>query len=496
MKKVKKIAAYGLMSGLLVVLACTNLDENVYNSIPADQFGQNPDQLAALIGPLYGGLGDYYGNFASLNSVTDEQVVPTRGGDWKDGDQWKRLQQHTWDVTLDDGTFNGLWTWIYNNVTAINQQLVNPAITDQKTISELKTLRAFYHYLAMDNFGNAIIADKILDNGESPQQATRKEMYDFVESEITTALPDLSTDVGGVNYGRMTQYVGNMILAKLYLNAQVYTGTPQWEKAKEQCDAIINSGKFSLAADFFSNFSVNNQNSPEIILATPMDKTKRTGLNPQMATLHYLHQLTYDLGSAPWNGFCTSADFYNSFSDNDIRKKMWIVGQQYDISGNPLTDDNLPMIIKVDIPSFEMPAGADGRLRGARSQKYEIELHNAYTDQDNDFVIYRLADVYLMRGECEFRLGDKSAAVDDFNVIHVLRGLDPYTTTTLTMDEMLAERGRELAWEFHRRQDLIRFGKFDGAWQFNPGSPATREIYPIPKSQLDLNPNLVQNPGY
>jgi starch-binding outer membrane protein, SusD/RagB family len=500
-KKIRNLIVCGMVGVFVFGQSCTNLDENVFDQIAQDKYGQNPEQLASLIGPLYGGLGDYYGQFSGINAVTDEQVVPTRGGDWKDGDQWKRYEQHTWDPTLDDGFFNGLWTWIYNNITSINQQLANPSVTDPTTQAELKTLRAFYHYLAMDNFGNVIIADKITaaggDSDGSPVQRTRAEVYNFVEQELLNALPDLSEVVGGTNYGRMTKYVANMILAKLYLNAEIYTGEAQWAKAKEQCDIIIQSDKFALAADFFSNFTVNNEGSPEIILATPMDKTKRPGFNTQFSTLHYKHQLTYDLGAAPWNGFCTAAEFYDSFDDNDIRKNMWIIGQQYDIAGAPLMDDDLPMVIKKDIPAFEMPAGAAGRLVGARSQKYQIQLHNhaSTNSQDNDFIIYRLADVYLMRGEANWRLGEKQLAADDINAIRSLRNV-PDFTSALTLDNILAERGRELAWEFHRRQDLIRFGQFTKAWTFKPASPETRTLFPIPTSQIALNPNLTQNSGY
>lgn len=490
---------------LVVVQGCTDLDERTYSQVKSSEFGTNSDQLSALIGPLYGGLGDYYGTFSGLNAATDEQIVPTRGGDWKDGDQWKRYEMHTWNAVLDDGAFNGIWNYCYGNVAKINQQIVNPAISsDPKAKSELRTLRAFYHYLALDNFGKAIIvveqdASSGAESNALPTQKTPKQMYDFVEKELTESLPNLSEVAGGENYGRMTKWVAHMILAKLYLNAEVYTGTPQWEKAYEHSDAIIQSGKFSLAADFFSNFTINNEGSPEIILATPMDKTKRTGFNTQFSTLHYKHQLTYDLGAAPWNGFSTAAEFYNSFEDNDIRKQMWIVGQQYDIAGVPLKDDDLDMVIDPVIPTFEMPAGAAGRLKGARSQKYQIQLHNhtSGNSQDNDFIIYRLADVYLMRGEASWHLGDKAAAADDFNEIRSLRGAGlELFDASITMEDMLAERGRELAWEFHRRQDQIRFGTFDDAWGFKPATDAHTNVYPIPQSQINLNPNLIQNDGY
>jgi hypothetical protein len=495
---------------LLAVQGCTDLDEKTYSTVIDTKFGGNSDQLSALIGPLYGGLGDYYGTFSSLNATTDEQIVPTRGGDWKDGDQWKRYEMHTWSPALDDGAFNGIWNYCYSNVAKINQQIVNAAISsDPKAKSELRTLRAFYHYIALDNFGNAIIVleqDPTAISSEStalPSQSTPKQIYDFVEKELTESLPNLSDVAGGENYGRMTSWVAHMILAKMYLNHKTYLGTEDkaiYQKAWDHANAIIVGGKFSLAADFFSNFTVNNQGSPEIILATPMDKTKRTGFNTQFSTLHYKHQLTYDLGAAPWNGFATAAEFYNSFDDADVRKKGWIVGQQFDIAGNPLKDDDLDMIIDPVIPAFEMPAGAFGRLKGARSQKYEIQLHNhtSGNSQDNDFLIYRLADVYMMRGEAAARIAGAATAatVDDFNQIRSLRNVPLYTAGTLTWDEMLAERGRELAWEFHRRQDQIRFGTYDAAYGFKPATDPYHKFYPIPQSQINLNPNLHQNPGY
>jgi hypothetical protein len=315
-----------------------------------------------------------------------------------------------------------------------------------------------------------------------------------VEKELLAALPDLPATVGGVQYGRMNKFVANMILAKLYLNSQVYTGTPQWTKAIEQLDLIIKSNKFTLPANFLSTFSINNQTSPEIILAIPFDKSKKGGMNIEMRTLHYANQLTYNLAQSPWNGYATLAEFYNSFEDQDLRKQMWIVGQQYKADGSILLDDGVPLVFKPEIPQFEMPAGVVARAAGVRSGKYEIQRNNPSADQDNDFVIFRLGDAILMRGEAHFRNGNQALALADFNMIRKLRGVNEFTT--LNLDMILAERGRELAWEYHRRQDLIRFGKFTAARQFKDVSPATRTLFPIPTSQLALNPNLKQNPGY
>lgn len=477
-------------AGLLVSQSCTNLEETPYDVIPTDEFGSTADQQAALLGPLYGSLGDYFDRYAALNTTTDEQVVPTRGGDWKDGDAWKRLQQHSWVPTTDDGTFNGLWTWIYNSITSINQQL--GTITDPATVAELRTLRAYYHYLALDNFRNVIVADKAGSTVTS--QKTPAETFAFIEKEIKESYPNLSANVGGKFYGRINKYVADMILAKLYLNAQVYTGTPKWAEAKAESDIVIASGKYSLEANLFNNFTTNNTGSKENIFVIPFDASKRGGMNMQMRTLHYLSQLTYNLPQAPWNGFCTITEFYNSFDGTDNRKNMWIVGQQFTSGGAPIFDDTKPMIFTPEIPAFEMPAGPVARLAGARSRKYEIQRNGASNDQDNDFVLFRLGDAYLMRAEANLRLGNAADAIKDVNIIRARSSATPITA--LTLDNLLAERGWEMAWEYTRRQDLIRFGQFNKAWQFKDVSPAFRNIFPIPSTQLSLNPNLKQNPGY
>ena len=483
----------GCSALLLTGQSCTDLTEKTFDVIPTGgTFGTTADQQAALIGPLYNNLGNYFDNKAGLNATTDEQIVPTRGGDWKDGDNWKRLYTHTWSPVTDNGQFNGPWNWCYNSITRINQQL--GTVKDENVLAELRALRAFFHYEAMDMFGNAIIAGG-LSTG-NPKQSTRAEMFAFIEKELLEIYPKLSDVSGGAYYGRMNKWVVDMMLAKMYLNAQVYTGTPRWADAVKRTTNIIDSKKFSLAGDFFSNFSTTNQTSPETILATPFDKSKRGGMNIQMRTLHYLNQLTYGLGSAPWNGFATVTEFYNSFDNQDVRKKMWIVGQQYAANGTPLKDDALPMIFTPEIKAFELPAGAEGRLQGARSQKYEIQKNNAFNDMDNDFVIFRLGDVYLMRAEANLRAGSEALAIADANIVRARAGMPAYTIATLTLNEMLAERGRELAWEYHRRQDLIRFGQYTKAWRFKDASQPFRNLYPIPNDQLSLNPNLKQNPGY
>jgi len=221
-----KIVTVALVIG--ACLGCTNLDEEVDDQVLQDEYGLTEGQLNTLIGPLYSGLGNYFSSFELLNCVTDEELAPTRGGDWGEP-EWKFMAEHTWPTNFYG--FDNLWSYIYSNIAKVNQKITNPGFQSPAAQAELRTLRAFYHYLALDNFGNVIVTENI-DEDASPTQKTRKEVYDFVEKELLESLPDLSEDVQA-KYGRMSKYVGHMILAKLYLNAEVYTGTQQWQKAVE-----------------------------------------------------------------------------------------------------------------------------------------------------------------------------------------------------------------------------------------------------------------------
>lgn len=490
-KRFKYWISAGILMGSVALQACTDLDEQIFDTIPATQFGNTPAQQAAILGPLYGNLRNFRGQMEDVNTVTDEQVVPTRGGDWKDGDNWRRRHQHTWNPTTDNDFFNGIWNFIYQGAVGINRQLEGQ--TNTALVSELRAFRAFYHYLALDYFGNAPIVDKFTT--DLPTQATRAQLYAFVEKELTEVLPNLSTQVGGAMYGRFNQAAANAILAKLYLNAGVYKGTPEWQKCIEACDRIIGNAAFSLETNFADNFSVNNQSSKETVFAVPFDKSQGTGFVMQMKTLHYLSQLTYNLGSSPWNGFCTLADFYNTFDDKDARKKAtWIAGQQFTSAGVAILDDGQPLVFTPEISAFEMPAGAPGRRAGVRMGKWQYEVGNPRNDMSNDWALFRLADFILMRAEASFRLGQTAKALEDINKIRVRAGVPAFTA--LTEKNILDERGRELAWEGWRRQDQIRFGTFDDAWQFKEASAPTRALFPIPQRQIDGNPNLKQNPGY
>ncbi|RMG23908.1 MAG: RagB/SusD family nutrient uptake outer membrane protein, partial [Bacteroidetes bacterium] len=284
--------------------------------------------------------------------------------------------------------------------------------------------------------------------------------------------------------------------AKLYMNAEIYTGTPQWDKAEQHIDALINSGNFSLMGNYFDNFKTENSGSTEFIYAIPYDQVFAQGFNLVMRTLHYGSQETYNLTAQPWNGYCSLEEFYNSFEEDDIRRNSFIVGPQFKSNGDPVIDSGFddPDGPQVNFkPFINELAPQAWRDAGARIGKFEFAL-GATPDLSNDFPVFRYSDVLLMKAEVLLRKGDEAGALVYVNMLRDRAGVAPFTT--LTMDDLLAERGREMCFEAYRRQDLIRFGKYNDPWWEKPASDPTKNIYPIPRGQIDANKNLVQNPGY
>ncbi len=487
-KYIYKVLSVGVIASL-ALQSCTDLTEPVYDAIPADQFLKTDAQIAAALGPAYSGLrGITWDWFNPSEASSDELIVPTRGGDWYDGGDWLAYSRHTW--TPQHGPINGMWGFIFGNISQINQ-LIPVVKTNQKAVDELRAVRAFYYFMAVDAFGNVPI---ITDNASAGGTKSRSEVYAFIKTELESAIPNLVT---GKAYSRMTKDAALMLLAKLKLNAAVYSGTADWQGAYDAANAVINSANgYSLASSTVSNFIVQNQGSSENIWTIPFDSFKAGGMNFQMRTLHYANQQTYGLGNSPWNGFCTLADFYNSFEAKDLRQAMWIKGQQYAASGAALKDaKGNPLAFIADFNKDQMTdADPEFQVAGIRSQKYEIQRNNPNGDQSNDYVVFRLADAIMMRAEAAFRLGKTAEALADVNKIRTRSGVD--ALTSLTAADILAERGREFAWEGWRRNDMIRFGVFSTPRKFMKVTDKTRELFPIPQPRIDANPLLKQNPGY
>jgi starch-binding outer membrane protein, SusD/RagB family len=538
------IIKFVLIGLLLGQVSCTNLDEKdlLYDQVIAENFYKTDAELASAVGAAYLPLYGFGGNnhMIPLNEVTtDEMVVPQRGADWGDGGHWVRLQTHTYNPT--DPTPNNGWNFCYSGITNCNKLLV---ILEKSTspnapayIIELKTLRAIYYYWLLDMFGNVpIVTD--FTNPSPPANNTRKQVYDFVEKELLENIP-LLPRVGpgdGPFYGRVTRFVAYAVLAKLYLNAEVYTGVAQWDKTISMCDTIINSTRYQLAENYSDNFVRNNTGCREFIWAVPYDGVKATGFNIGMMTLSYLNQSTYNINAQPWNGFATIQEFYQSYIDPaqnpgpqgpvvgvdpagttttgtlDKRLSNFLVGPQYAADGitrlqdggaDPSDPDGKPLTFTPYINQLEPNAW---RQSGARINKWQFYV-GMTQDLDNDWAIFRYADILLVKAEATARKNNNWNDPITLALLNQVRTQHGGVTAfaTLDADKFLAERGREMFAETFRRQDLIRFGKYNSAWRFHAADPADnlgpnginhRNVFPIPETQINANQNLKQNGGY
>ncbi|HET7896574.1 MAG TPA: RagB/SusD family nutrient uptake outer membrane protein, partial [Flavisolibacter sp.] len=422
--------------------------------------------------------------------------------DWADNGIWRDLWMHTW--TPGSPPVENGWQFIYSAIARVNTILktveaLNPKPATFTSIqAELKTIRAYYYLLALDLFGNVPLVDENSDVS-CLKNTPRADVFAYVEKEIKDNLPQLTTDVTPYTYGRATQWFAYAMLAKLYLNAAVYTGTPRWADCIAACDAILNGRRYSLETDFFANFSVANENSKENIFVIPFDREK--GLDwfgIQVLTLNYVSNTTFGLESGGANGFCSPAAICQQFDARDKRRKMFLVGQQYinqvedpahlqyDRLGQPLIFD--PVITTFSIP-YPKAEGA-----GARCAKWEFNKQG-FGNMSNDFAVYRLADIVLMKAEAQFRNGDAAAALTTVNQktdgvsIRSRAGMPDFSAGEMNLDGLLAERERELSWEGHRRTDLIRFGHFTDARTPEKGvSENYRTLFPIPEPELAKNP--------
>lgn len=545
---IRKNSRFLLLVTVFVAASCTDyLTEDVNNEIPSNQFFRNEEEFISALGDAYDPFTGYGGSggFPALHEVTsDETVVPQIGPDWEDGGVWLRLHRHTW--TTDDPAIDGGWNQYFSMVNNANrlifqfENVVEEGNADPELaevfISELRAVRAFGYYLLLDTFGNVPIITSFADAPEQPSQPSsnfeegRQAVFDFVEKELLEVVDLVDTDVSGT-IGRMNKWVVHTILTRLYLNAEVYTGTPRWEDAVFHADQVIDSGNYSLMDNYAANFTIENTGSPEHIFVVPYDEVFLGGFVHMHMTHHIAGgQEAFNMAVQPWGGFKATTDFYASFIDPaqnpgpqgtvvgldelgtettgtlDERLSNFLVGPLINQQGNQVNDAGVESFDPDGPPIIHTPyinelAPLALRQAGARIVKYEPEVGLSGTNMSNDFVVMRYAEILLNKAEALWRMDPGSSeALMLVNEIRNRAGVDPFTS--LDAEKLLAERGREQFYDIVRRQDQIRFAgtqeetKFNDSWQFKEVSPTFRNVFPIPRDQLEANENLVQNPGY
>ena len=331
----------------------------------------------------------------------------------------------------------------------------------------------------------------------------RKYLYTFIEREILDHV-DLLEDVPtSENYGRVTKAMAYTVLAKLYINAEEWIGEPKWQETIDVCDKVIGYGKLQIEPDYFTNFKVDNTGSRENIFVILYDKVYTSQdwwhvFRFHQLTLNSLSQETFGILDFCWNGFAATESFYEKYDPADIRRQQWLEGPQYDKAGNPLLmTDGTQLNYTPHITSLFDASNPAKSNEGVRSVKYEYADGLQGECMDNDYVVYRYADILMMKGEALVRQGHPELAVPLFNEVRSRTGLPDYTASDLTLDEIYDERGREFAWEGLRRQDMIRFGKWCEPRDLKPNeSPEYTKLYPIPTNIRKTNVNLKQNSGY
>lgn len=465
--------------------------------------------------------------------TTDETIMPTRGGDWYDGGFWQGLYLHRWGVNNE--AIYATWEYLYRTVILCNGSLEriqdfaekHPEENVADCVAEVRALRAMFYYYIMDLFGSVPLIEKSDPAVEDIVQEKRSKVFNFIVKELTESSSLLSEERSnqpGVYYGRMTQPVVWFLLAKLALNAEVYTDDDwtdgsrpdgksiffevdgqrlnAWQTVNYYCEKITAAG-YTLEKDYTANFAVFNESSEENIFVIPMSKTLYTNQFIYLfRSRHYNHAKAYGLSGE--NGSSATKEVLETFGYDtpqvDARfDYCYFVGPVKDLEGNQiLLDDGVtPLVYEPWNVSLDVSGKPYEKTAGARMKKYEVDKTGLKDGKllDNDIVLFRYADVLLMQSEAKVRNGEDGDA--ELNLVRSRVGMAPRTAT---LENLLDERMMELAWEGWRRQDMIRFGVFTRSYSCRPQLPGEENgyttVFPIPEKVIDMNPQLHQHKGY
>jgi starch-binding outer membrane protein, SusD/RagB family len=545
----KKILTYVSLA-VVALTSCHKIDVAIQSELTPDVFPKDSVQFVQATGPVYVALRGNWATefFFQSSESTDEMILPAYGGNWFDGAQNQQMHYHSW--TKDNGYVNGNWSWLTTTIGVCNQTLsilgtnMPEGSFKKMKLAEIKLVRALCYFIMMDNYGNVPIVTTYGDF--APKTNTpRAQVFTFVENEIKAALPDLSDANDASTYGRPTKWMAQALLAKIYLNAEVYTGTARWNDCIAACDAIINSNRFSLAsrANYLVMFyPTNGPTSPgskeEFIFAIPFDATS-SGFLGRSANYKARYDVPrsmskvasgagYNYFNIPYNTSgpaATLPEYYAYFNDaNDIRNKQWLTGLQFQPDGvTPImitttnkgydqfyngSSPNAPytfqlnlkpnIVLRQSAASFDVGNDEIAWTTGYRNIKFYPDATSTSRNQNNDIPVFRYSDIILMKAEAIQRGGTATLSHTALSLVNMLRAnrTTSPALASVTLDDIYAERSREFAWEGWHRNDMIRFGKYEGTWGFKTNTETYRRIFPIPTNAFALNPALKQNPGY
>ena len=537
----KKIISY-IFAASMTLCFCGCLDEHPKDQLDQEAIYNNADNIYKnAVASLYNYIGSNQeteglqgtcrGIYDYNTLTTDEAMIPIRGGDWYDGGLWENMYQHKWNAN--DIYFYDVWKYLFKVIVLSNQSL--SVIDSHKRLltaeqardytAEVRAVRALFYYYAVDMFGRVPIVTSYDVKLEQVVQSERNEVFKFIIDELQDVAPQLADEHSnkeGDYYGRVTRPVVNFLLAKLALNAEIYTddnwtdGKRQdgrniyfnvngkkknaWETCIWYCEQLTQKG-YELESNYASNFAVHNESSKENIFTIPLDKNLyQNEYHYLFRSRHYKHGGAY--GGSSENGTCATVSTVKAFGYGmdhvDNRFKTNFYADTVFIDGKKIYLDNgkalvyMPLELKLNLSDSPYKQTA-----GARVGKYEVD-RTAYSDGrqvDNDIVLFRYADALLMEAEAKVRNGG-----DGSRELNAIRDRVRMPHVEANLDNILKERLLELVWEGWRRQDLIRFGKYTKA--YDQRIPVDGEetgfttVFPIPQKCLDLNKKYRQNKGY
>lgn len=538
-KYFNKLSAALTPIALMATVSCTDLDETIYSELSKDNFYNNKIEIMqgvlrpfthmqAWLAPT--GQNGYY--FHGESSA-DQIAWPQKGRHGYDGGDHVRLHRHEW--TPQENRLRGAWGLMWEGLGYVNAVLedlegvdyVAAGLTDaemESILAEVRVMRSFHYMKIMDMWGNIPIVTTV---GEptNPETRTRAEVFSFVEEELLAnveKLQPLSQEL----VGRVSKAAGYAMLSELYLNAEIWSGTARYDECITYADKVINGdggslmGGMRLDPSILGPFSNQNHLSPENIFQFAFSRDGGftfdwAGFFSGYGNMSRALNVTY----SGWNAFVVTPNAFDAYMENDLRKQEWFLfGPQTDFeTGEPIlgTEEwaDQPLIYVNNIRRNSEGATGEGSMTegeensGARFHKYRSGTADEEgTYWENDYVMYRLTELYFNKAEALMRKNGGTANAEAVSLINESRkrsftasdwATAAYTTATLTLDELLEERGREFIFEGKRRTDLIRFGQFTaGTWWDKDPSEPTKALFPIPQVHLSLNPNLIQNPGY
>lgn len=525
-----------LVLSMVGVSSCTDLEIEETDSIISDGF-QGLADPSSTVTNLYGALaGQYAGqdNYFALQEVTsDEHLIPTRGGDWGDNGLWRVLHTHDWNGQH-QFIINVFQLWNANQLQA--SQVLDPRSNPStENIADASFIRAYSMWVILDNFGQVPFRDPALPSAALPEVLTGQSAVDFILADLDTSIANAPTTpaASGAANGRASKAAARYLKAKVLLNKHVYLGgSPDSSDMAEVISLVdaISADGYALQEGYFDLFLPDADNETIFSL-------EANTINKIVMGLHYNNT---SIQGGGWNGFSTLAEFYDLFEGDSERNELnadltpadgqeerrggvpvegvafanqpyaeeldgyvngsnvgygFLIGQQYALDGTPLKDrQGAPLTFKRE---FKDNSGAvnfinNDETTGIRIQKYAARNGNASLSHQ---IVFRYSDAHLMKAEALMRSGGDPTSM--VNELRILRGVAPLGS--VSEQDLLDERGRELYQEAWRRNDLIRFGQFGRDWLFKAEKTINNDdynVFPIPAAQLLANPNLVQNPGY